>query len=139
MRNVNVVGLIPVILAVSVSCADDSEPIGPARSPGRFDGPAALIGPSPLGSPVAIGVETVATGFVSPVQLVHAPGNNGRRFVVDQVGVIYGLTPSGNVMPKPFLDLSDRITPLRPQGDERGLLAVAFHPDFFSNGRFFVF
>ena len=139
MRNVHVVGLIPVILAVSVSCADDSEPIGPARSPGRLDGPAALIGPSPLGSPVAFGVETVATGFVSPVQLVHAPGENGRRFVVDQVGIIYGLTPSGNVMPQPFLDLSDRITPLRPQGDERGLLGLAFHPDFFRNGRFFVF
>ena len=139
MRKQHVVALIPVFLAVIASCTDDSEPIGPAQSPGGLDGPSALIGPSPMGPPVAIGVETVATGFVSPVQLVHAPGNNGRRFVVDQVGIIYGLTPSGNLMPNPFLDIRDRIVTLRPQGDERGLLGLAFHPDFFRNGRFFVF
>ena len=63
------------------------------------------MGPSPIGSPVPIGVEVTADGFVSPVQLVHAPGNNGRRFVVDQIGLIWGLTPSGNVMPQPFLGI----------------------------------
>ena len=139
MRKQHVGALVPVLVAITISCSDDSEPIGPARSPAGLDGPSAVIGPSPMGPPVAIGVETVATGFVSPVQLVHAPGNNGRRFVVDQVGVIYGLTPSGNVMPNPFLDIRDRIVTLRPQGDERGLLGLAFHPDFFTNGRFFVF
>ena len=137
MRRQLVVALIPMF-AILAACADDNEPIGPARSP-ALDGPSALVGPSPIGSPVAIGVEVVADGFVSPIQLVHAPGNNGRRFVIDQVGIIYGLTPSGNVMPNPFLDVSDRITELRPQGDERGLLGLAFHPDFFRNGRFFVF
>ncbi len=141
MRRSQFTGLLPLslLVAFAAACTDDTEPVGPSHSPAELDGTAALVGPSPIGSPVAIGVEIVADGFVSPVQLVQAPGNHGRRFVVDQIGVIYGLTPSGNVMPKPFLDIRDRITPLRAQGDERGLLSVAFHPDFFRNGRFFVF
>jgi glucose/arabinose dehydrogenase len=138
MRRHYVIGLIPLLLAAS-ACADDSGPVEPARSLRTPGGALALVGPSPMGSPVAVGVATIADGFVSPVQLVHAPGNNGRRFVVDQVGMIWGLTPSGNRMPEPFLDVSDRIVELRAQGDERGLLGLAFHPDFARNNRFFVF
>ena len=80
----------------------------------------------------------VATGLVSPVQLVQAPGKHGRRFIVDQVGLIWGLNPAGHLMPHPFLDISSKITPLSPDYDERGLLGLAFHPDFAHNGRFFV-
>lgn len=99
----------------------------------------ATLGPSPIGPPIAIGVEKVATGLVSPVQLVQAPGRNGRRFIIDQVGRIWGLNPAGHLMPKPFLDISSKITPLSPGYDERGLLGLAFHPNFQRNGRFFVF
>jgi glucose/arabinose dehydrogenase len=42
-------------------------------------------------------------------------------------------------MPHPFLDISSKITPLAADYDERGLLGLAFHPDFAHNGRFFVF
>ena len=42
-------------------------------------------------------------------------------------------------MERPFLDLSDRIVRLDTAYDERGLLGLAFHPDFASNGRFFVY
>jgi glucose/arabinose dehydrogenase len=97
------------------------------------------LGPSPIGPPVAIGVEEVASGLVSPVQLVQAPGRNGRLFIVDQVGVIWGLNQAGRLMPRPFLDISSKITPLDPGYDERGLLGLAFHPDYAHNGRFFVF
>jgi hypothetical protein len=76
---------------------------------------------------------------VSPVQLVHAPGKNGRRFIVDQVGVIWGLNRAGDLMRHPFLDITSKITPLDPGYDERGLLGLAFHPDFAQNSRFFVF
>jgi glucose/arabinose dehydrogenase len=97
------------------------------------------LGPSPIGSPVAIGVRKVVTGLVSPVQLVHAPGKNGRRFVVDQVGLIWGLNRAGDLMRHPFLDITSKITPLDPGYDERGLLGLAFHPDFALNNRFFIF
>ena len=42
-------------------------------------------------------------------------------------------------MPQPVLDLRSKITSLDPAFDERGLLGLAFHPDFATNGRFFVF
>ena len=42
------------------------------------------------------------------------------------------------LLPDPFLDLSDRVVDLDPSYDERGLLGLVFHPDFASNGRLFV-
>ncbi len=140
MRRPRVITLMTPLLLATTACTDDDTTLaGPARAVRAPGGALALVGPSPLGSPVAIGVEVVADGFVSPVQLVHAPGKNGRRFVVDQVGLVWGLNPAGNRMPKPFLDVRDRIVELRAQGDERGLLGLAFHPDFRRNGRLFAF
>ena len=115
----------------STSAAQVTSPSATAPATGR--------GPSPIGSPVAIGVEEVATGLVSPVQLVQAPGKHGRRFIVDQVGVIWGMNRAGDLMRRPFLDISSKITPLDPAYDERGLLGLAFHPDFAYNDRFYVF
>jgi glucose/arabinose dehydrogenase len=96
------------------------------------------IGPSPLLAPVPIGVEVVASGLVSPVQLVQADKVD-MRFVVDQIGLIRMIDEDGALLPQSLLDLRSQITPLNPNGDERGLLGLAFHPDFRKNGRFFVF
>ena len=133
--------LAPALLALTAAaaCGEPATTLGPSAGPTGVELSAAVIGPSPMGAPIAIDVEEIATGFVSPVQVVTAPGPNGRRFVVDQVGLIWGLNPAGNRMPHPFLDISSKITPLSPGFDERGLLGLAFHPDFPSNGRFFVF
>jgi glucose/arabinose dehydrogenase len=130
-------------LTTAVACADPATVPVPASAPTLDEGHAAAsvaaTGPSPIGSTMPINLEQIATGFVSPVQLVTSPGHNGRRFVIDQIGKIWGLNPAGNVMPQPFLDISSKITPLSPGYDERGLLGLAFHPDFVRNGRFFVF
>jgi len=96
------------------------------------------VGPSPLGGAIPIGLEVVATGLVSPVQLVQ-PEKSDLRFVVDQIGLVRVIDEGGTLLPEPFLDLRSRITPLNPGGDERGLLGLAFHPDFRTNGRVFVF
>jgi glucose/arabinose dehydrogenase len=87
----------------------------------------------------AVGLRLVADGLTSPVALVEPPDESGRRFIVDQVGVIRVLTASGAVLSEPFLDLRGRIVPLMPEFDERGLLGLAFHPDYADNGRFFVY
>jgi glucose/arabinose dehydrogenase len=87
----------------------------------------------------AVGLRLVAAGFTSPVALVEAPDGSGRRFVVDQAGVIRILTAGGNLVPEPFLDLRSRIVPLMPAFDERGVLGLAFHPGYAGNGRFFVY
>ena len=141
MRNVALVRLLshtllPLVTLAGLTCLGVAAPTTPAAGAAAETD---ALGPSPIGSPVAIGVKEVATGLVSPVQLVQAPGRHGRRFIVDQVGMIWGLNPAGHPMPKPFLDISSKITPLSPYYDERGLLGLAFHPDFVHNGRFFVF
>jgi glucose/arabinose dehydrogenase len=87
----------------------------------------------------AVGLRLVAEDFTSPVALVAAPDGSGRRFVVDQVGVIRVLTADGDLVSEPFLDLRSRIVQLMPDFDERGLLGLAFHPGYAGNGRFFVY
>ena len=81
----------------------------------------------------------VAEGLTSPVTLVEPPGDAGRRFVVDQVGLIRVVAADGRLLPEPFLDLRTKLVALRPRYDERGLLGLAFHPDYQANGRFFVY
>ena len=82
-------------------------------------------------------LELVADGFTSPVALV-APGDGSQHlFVVDQTGSIW-IISAGRRSEKPFLDLRARVVELNSFYDERGLLGLAFHPDFPANGRFYV-
>ena len=96
-------------------------------------------GSSPIGDPFTARVNLVAEGFTSPVHLTEAPDNTGRLFVVDQAGLIRIITPGGQLLAEPFLDVRDRMVALNPGFDERGLLGLAFHPGYATNGRFFVY
>ena len=78
----------------------------------------------------------IAEGYAKPVYICQPPGDNDRLFVLEQKGVIK-IIKNGKKVRKPYADLRNRIhNPIKP-GDERGLLGMAFHPDFQSNG--FVF
>jgi glucose/arabinose dehydrogenase len=57
--------------------------------------------------------------------------------VADQIGIIW-VIDDGKRIEKPFLDLRDRVMELNDFYDERGLLGLAFHPDFAANGRFYI-
>lgn len=85
-----------------------------------------------------VSLTLLAEDFVSPVMLTEAPDNTGRLFVVDQPGVIY-IIQDGNKLEEPFLDIQNEVIQRTSLQDERGLLGLAFHPDFASNGRFFVY
>ncbi|CAN5256726.1 PQQ-dependent sugar dehydrogenase [soil metagenome] len=76
---------------------------------------------------------TIAEGFIQPTFLLSPPGDE-RRFVVERTGVISILNEDGSA--ESFLDLRDRVN---SGGIEQGLLGMAFHPDYASNGRFFVY
>lgn len=91
---------------------------------------------APPGGTVALA--PVASGLTAPVALAAPPDDSGRLFIVDQVGMIRVVDPAGSLRATPFLDLRGAITPLNPTYDERGLLGLAFHPDYATNGRFFV-
>ncbi len=75
----------------------------------------------------------VASGLRNPTDIQHAGGNDGRLFFVQQNGVIV-VFDNGRILPTPFLDLSARIS----TGGERGLLGLAFSPNYANNRRFYV-
>jgi glucose/arabinose dehydrogenase len=85
----------------------------------------------------SVSLNQVAEGFNAPLTLVEPPDNSGRLFIVDQSGQIY-IIKDGSKLPQPFLNIQEKII-LEGDHDERGLLGLAFHPDYASNGRFFVF
>ncbi|OLZ42645.1 plastocyanin [Natrinema saccharevitans] len=91
----------------------------------------------PIGEGPTVGLESVADGFANPITLETADEDADRRFVVDQTGTI-SVHGEDGLASEPFLDVSDRLVDLREGFDERGLLGLAFHPDFAENGRFFV-
>jgi glucose/arabinose dehydrogenase len=70
--------------------------------------------------------------FRSPVYLTSPPGDP-RLFVVEQAGRIV-IVKNGSALSEPFLDISSRVK----SGGEQGLLSMAFHPDYRTNGQFFV-
>jgi glucose/arabinose dehydrogenase len=84
------------------------------------------------GTPNLVATRIVA-GLASPLDLQTAPGDRTRLFVVEQGGRIR-IVRGGALVATPFLDISARIS----SGGERGLLGLAFHPQYATNGRFFV-
>ncbi|HVD93759.1 MAG TPA: PQQ-dependent sugar dehydrogenase, partial [Vicinamibacterales bacterium] len=76
---------------------------------------------------------TVVSGLTQPVAFVQDPGDPANQYVVQQGGVIR-VVRNGSLLPVPFLDLTTQIS----SGGERGLLGLAFAPDYAVSGRFFV-
>jgi glucose/arabinose dehydrogenase len=81
---------------------------------------------------VGIRLEPVASGLDAPLYLT-APAGDARSFIVEQVGRIRILRDDA-LLEEPFLDISELVS----TGGERGLLSVAFHPDYATNGLFYV-
>jgi glucose/arabinose dehydrogenase len=89
-----------------------------------------------IGFSQTIVLQSYATGFSSPVDIAH-PANDTRLFVVQKGGLIRIVKPvgaTGTVNTTPFLNLSTLVS----TGSEQGLLGLAFHPNYATNGFFFV-
>ena len=84
------------------------------------------------GNAVTLAVEQVASGLDQPVYLT-APEGEPRLFIVEQTGRIR-IVENGRVLNEPFLDIVGKVR----AGGEQGLLSVAFHPLYRSNGFLFV-
>jgi glucose/arabinose dehydrogenase len=116
-------------------------PAQPETSTPRPD-PTATVEPTPTPTqaapsaadidPGAYTLERVAAGFDQPLLLTH--DGSDRLFVGQQPGLIHSVQ-AGAVLPEPFLDIRGRVN---SQAYERGLLGLAFHPDYAHNGYFFV-
>lgn len=84
-------------------------------------------------------LKLMAEGLVSPVMLTEVPDGSGNLFVLEQPGLIRIINSEGELLEEPFLDIRDRVVELMEDFDERGLLGIAFHPNYSSNGRFFLY
>jgi glucose/arabinose dehydrogenase len=81
------------------------------------------------------GMQRVASGLVQPLGVTHAPGDPHRLFITTKPGVIRVLDlQSGALLPTPFLTIPDTDA----TAFESGLLGLAFHPDYQTNGKFYV-
>lgn len=87
---------------------------------------------SPLLMAQDLELELIAQGFNSPLDIKNA--GDDRLFIVERGGNIKILNSDGTINATPFLNISSIIT----SGNERGLLGLAFHPDYANNGYFYV-
>lgn len=78
-------------------------------------------------------IQSFATGLSGAVDIAHPPGDQ-RLFVVQQGGQIRIVNTNGTINTTPFINLSSLIV----SGGEQGLLGLAFHPNYSTNGQFFV-
>jgi hypothetical protein len=76
----------------------------------------------------------ITQGLSAPVDIAHAGDGSNRIFVVEQAGRIRVIR-EGVLLPTPYLDIRSRVR----SGGEQGLLGLAFHPNYRSNGRLFIF
>ncbi len=97
--------------------------------------------PVPLGA-VNVQLATVATGLTAPNWGTNAPGVSGRLYVSDQNGIFWNINLADGSK-SVFLDVSSIIVTLGIGGpgtfDERGLLGVAFHPNYQANGLLYTY
>lgn len=80
-----------------------------------------------------IDLESFATGFNRPVNIKHA--GDDRLFVAEQDGIIKIVNSDGTTESTNFLDITSLVGSV---GNEQGLLGLAFHPNYATNGYFFV-
>ena len=85
-----------------------------------------------------ISVDTFLSSFSSPIDLQAPPDGTDRLFVVERGGfvrIIEDIFGTPIVRPDTFINVSTQIV----SGGERGLLGMTFHPDYASNGLFYLF
>lgn len=126
--------LMLMLLAGITGCIGNETDPSPGATESSLSGQENM---SPNMSPITMGLELIASGLAAPVQYIGP--DDGRMFAVDQTGIVEVLDENGQMHEEPFMDLRDRMVDLSPGYDERGLLGLAFHPDFIENGRLFVF
>lgn len=83
--------------------------------------------------PIPTQLEVLVSGLEEPVYLTAPPGDAERLFIVERTGRIR-IVAAGSLLGAPFLDITARVR----SGGEQGLLSMAFHPDYDTNGYFYV-
>ena len=107
---------------------------GTAAKPTETAAPTAAASPTlPPASQVTW--QSLISGLDIPVFITHAGDNSGRLFIIEKPGRVR-IFQDGTLQPEPFLDITSRVG---SQGNEQGLLGLAFHPEVSKNGYFYIY
>lgn len=87
--------------------------------------------------PLVFKLEKVIEGLHAPLALENAADGSNRLFVAQQAGQIL-IIKNGQLLEEPFLDIHSKLVPMENKYMDTGILGFAFHPQYRSNGRFFV-
>jgi glucose/arabinose dehydrogenase len=87
-------------------------------------------------NPNKITFQQVASGLDHPVFVTNAGDNSDRLFIVEQYSGKIKIIKNGTLLATPFLDIPDAL--IKSNQNEQGLLSMAFHPLYGTNGEFFV-
>jgi glucose/arabinose dehydrogenase len=94
---------------------------------------ALLLASTTIASAAPVNLRPVVEGLEQPVVVAHPGDGSGRLFIAQQGGEIV-IFDGTQLLVDPFLDLSSSVS----SGHEQGLLGLAFHPDYETNGLFYV-
>jgi glucose/arabinose dehydrogenase len=130
--------LIAAVATLAMGCGGggDRATAHSSPTPAATESPAAAATATATATPAArpgLRLQRIGT-FDNPLYVTAPPGDRRRVFVVEQGGRVM-IVRDGRKVDRPFLDVSDRIS----SGGERGLLSLAFAPDYASSGRFYVY
>jgi glucose/arabinose dehydrogenase len=100
----------------------------------------AVTGGPIAGATSEVRLRPIVSGFSRPVVIAHAPGEGRTMYVAEQTGAIERVAFVNGDWQRDgsFLDLTNRVIDPNVGGNEQGLLGLAFHPDYATNGRFYV-
>jgi glucose/arabinose dehydrogenase len=122
----------PALATDSPTPPAPTQTIPPSETATPFPSPTPAVSEFP--NPDAYEWEVVASGLSRPVDIQNAGDGSGRLFIVEQAGVIR-ILQNDALIEAPFLDIRELVD---DGGNEQGLLGLAFHPDYESNGFFYV-
>jgi len=124
----------------SGGATDANQPPPSLPSTTAYDFPSVIGNPIPSNISLGSSLNTlqIAGDFNAPLKAVKAPGIDGSLFVVEQTGKIFrvDLTTGEKTL---FHDVTADLVTLSGGYDERGLLGLAFHPDYQNNGLFYTY
>jgi len=152
MKRLLIILILPILAACggfAESVAPTITPLAPLATPTVDSSPQAESQPQPLATsttpppayadsfPNTADYEwqpIISSGISRPVDIQPANDGSDRLFIVEKMGDIR-IYENGQLLAAPFLDITDRVN---MNGNEMGLLGLAFHPDYESNGYFYV-
>jgi len=85
-----------------------------------------------------IKLKLIAEGLTAPVAMESPKDGTGRLFICEQTGKIK-IVKNGVLLEKPFLDVTAKLDKMSKAYSEKGLLGLVFHPNYKTNGRFFIY